>query len=280
MKQDFSLRPPQPAPCPGTEGPEAPARLGIVEQLRAMVAATTVEDVWALHTLNMAEYGFDRLLYGATHFKTSHSLGDLDDLNVLSNLSEGYTRAFIDQRLFENGPMVRWATEHEGYCSWRRMQDAYQAGLLSPAERRVVEFNREMGVVAGYTIAFRQISVRSKGAIGLVARPGLDQTDVDRIWEQHGADIMLLNDVMHLKIFNLPFGEAKPLLTPRQSEVLEWVGDGKTTLDIATILGVSPATVEKHLRLARQALAVDTTAQAVLKAWFQKQIFIVPRNRP
>jgi LuxR family transcriptional regulator len=47
--------------------------------------------------------------------------------------------------------------------------------------------------------------------------------------------------------------------------------------DIATIMGLTPATVEKHLRLAREALNVDTTAQAVLKAALQNQMFISDR---
>ncbi|MEJ2019255.1 MAG: helix-turn-helix transcriptional regulator, partial [Maritimibacter sp.] len=62
-------------------------------------------------------------------------------------------------------------------------------------------------------------------------------------------------------------------LTERQREVLSWIGDGKSNLDVATILGVSVATVEKHLRLARERLGVETTAQAVLKASFQNQIY-------
>ena len=65
------------------------------------------------------------------------------------------------------------------------------------------------------------------------------------------------------------------MLTNRQREVLEWVGDGKTTQDIATIMDLTPATVEKHLRLARESLDVETTAQAVLKASFQNQIFLL-----
>ena len=52
-------------------------------------------------------------------------------------------------------------------------------------------------------------------------------------------------------------------------------GDGKTTQDIAFLLGLTAATVEKHLRLAREALDVDTTAQAVLKAAFYNQMFVL-----
>ena len=84
-----------------------------------------------------------------------------------------------------------------------------------------------------------------------------------------------MNNVAHLKLTNLPYSTARRNLTSRQREALEWVGEGKTTQDIATIMGLTPATIEKHLRLAREALNVETTAQAVLKASFQNQIFVL-----
>jgi len=37
---------------------------------------------------------------------------------------------------------------------------------------------------------------------------------------------------------------------------------------------LTQATVEKHLRLARKVLGVETTAQAVIRAAFQNQIFL------
>ncbi len=149
------------------------------------------------------------------------------------------------------------------------------AGRLSEKERAIIDFNVKSGVRAGYSISFRDVSVRSKGAIGLCAKEGLRQHDVDEIWKEHGREITVINNVTHLRITAMPFASSRRALTPRQREVLEWVGDGKTMADIATIMGLTAATVEKHLRLAREALDVDTTAQAVLKASFQNQIFIV-----
>jgi LuxR family transcriptional regulator len=119
------------------------------------------------------------------------------------------------------------------------------------------------------------VSARSKGAIALTGRRGLSQDDVDAIWEAHGRDIILANNVAHLKITSLPYAPPTRGLTKRQREALQWVGDGKTTQDIAVLMGLTPATVEKHLRLARESLNVETTAQAVLKAAFQNQMFIV-----
>ena len=84
-----------------------------------------------------------------------------------------------------------------------------------------------------------------------------------------------MNNICHLKIMTLPYSAPSRTLTKRQKEALEWVGDGKTTQDIALLMGLTQATVEKHLRLARESLNVETTAQAVLKAALQNQMFVI-----
>jgi LuxR family transcriptional regulator len=145
--------------------------------------------------------------------------------------------------------------------------------------RKVIALNRNWGVAAGYTISFPEVSTRSRGAIGLVARPGLSQRDVEDRWTRDGPVVHLLNSAFHLKATSLPYSPVNPL-TPRQREVLEWVADGKTVQDIAVILGLTTATVEKHLRLAREALEVETTAQAVLKATQKNQIFVADLPGP
>lgn len=147
------------------------------------------------------------------------------------------------------------------------------SGEMDEAERKVVEFNINYKVLAGYTVAFKDSSSRAKGAVGLAANPEVSQDQVDALWQDYGRKIKLFSDAAHLKMISLPYKGVRRSLTPRQREALEWVGEGKTTQDIATIMGLTSATVEKHLRLAREALNVDTTAQAVLKASYQSQIF-------
>jgi DNA-binding CsgD family transcriptional regulator len=247
----------------------------LLTHLEAVIEATSIEDIWDLHTRKMAEYGFDCLLYGFTRFRTSNSFGNIEDLLVLSNHEQAYLDGFVKTGMFHHAPMVKWAAANEGACSWRWIEEQAHAGVLTPAEQRILEFNLKHNVRAGYSISFRDISVRSKGAIGLSAK-SLRQTDVEEIWQKFGREIVVINNMTHLRITNMPFASSRRALTPRQRETLEWVGDGKTTQDIATIMGLTPATVEKHLRLAREALDVETTAQAVLKASFQNQIFILP----
>ena len=246
----------------------------LVDQLSRLTNASSVEELWKLHTQQMEAYGFDRLMYGYTRYRTSNSLGDPQDWVLLSTQTPEYMKVFFDEGYYFHAPMIKWALANDGACSWRWMMDMGRIDNLTPSELRVMEFNREMNVTAGYTISFRSISERSKAAIALTARAGVTQDMVEQTWAKHGDEIIVMNNVMHLKLLTLPYtGERH--LTKRQREVLQWVGDGKTTQDIAVLLGLTPATVEKHLRLAREALDVETTAQAVLKAAFYNQMFMM-----
>ncbi len=245
----------------------------LVDYLDKIISACSIDTAWNHHVEAMAQFGFDRLLYGYTRFRSGQNFGSYDDVLLLSNHDEEFLREFVDGGLFQHAPMFKWATENVGACSWSWVRDHHDQ--MTSDELKVLELNRRMGINAGYSISFPTASDRSKGAIGLVARPGLTQSDVDDIWREHGRMIQQMNNVVHLKITSLPFPTRRRPLTARQREVLEWVGDGKTVMDIAEIMNVSIATVEKHLRLAREALDAETTAQAVLKASFQNHIFVL-----
>lgn len=192
----------------------------------------------------------------------------------MTNLSSSYVDKFVEDGHYFHGPMIQWALRNDGACSWRWMKEMIGTDLESQKEHEVIEFNKSYGIATGYTLSFRSVSQRSKGAIALIGDEGMSQDKVDQIWAQHGDELMVLNNVMHLKILALPHSGSRKLTT-RQREVLQWVGDGKTTQDIAILLGLTAATVEKHLRLARESLDVETTAQAVLKAAFYNQMFVL-----
>ncbi|WP_226782274.1 LuxR family transcriptional regulator [Oceaniglobus trochenteri] len=247
----------------------------MIDHLERIVEATSVEDVWQLHCDKMLSYGFDRLLYGFTRFRTATGFGDREDFLIMTNHDPEYADKFMNGGLYFHAPMVHWALNNNGACSWGWW--ANNADSLTPSERKVVAFNLSHGVTAGYSISFRDASIRNKGAIALTARRGMSQDEVEEIWSEHGRDITVMNNVAHLKLIQLPYSTPARQLTKRQREALEWVRDGKTTQDAAEIMGLTAATVEKHLRLAREALDVETTAQAVLKASFQNQIFVVER---
>lgn len=55
-------------------------------------------------------------------------------------------------------------------------------------------------------------------------------------------------------------------LSPRQTECLYWVQQGKSSRDIGVILGVSHRIVERHVFRACGRLGVRTRVQAVVRA--------------
>ena len=244
--------------------------ISVQESIRGIVYATAVEEVWKILLDAVQTAGFDNVLYGFTRFHTDYGFGDDNDHLFLTNFNRDYMQGYFLEGRYRNGPLVRWAVDNAGVCSWRWVQDHYHE--LSDAEREVADFNWSKGVTAGYTIAFPNSLRRYKGAIGMSLAPGAGtQEDADAIWARHGEALELLSCTAHLKLISMPL--PRRMLTKRQREVLEWIADGKTVGDIAQILGLNRATVEKHLRLARESLGVETTAQALLKASLHNHIF-------
>ena len=240
--------------------------------LLTMTRTTRLETLWEAWLARMSEYGFDMLMYAATRFRTVNGTGDLADAMILSNYPAAFQEAYLQGGLFRDAPMVRWAMNNVGSISWSEIARDAAEGRLPPSVMRVIEHNRRHGIVAGYGISFPRVSVRSSHGIGL-GTSTMSQSQVDALWRDKGAEIELVCHVAHLTLLSLPYGMHGRTLTGRQREVLELVADGKTIQDAATILGLNPATIEKHLRLAREALDVDTTAQAIMKATAQNQFF-------
>lgn len=241
--------------------------------LSEIAQAETIQEAWEKSVDKLMPLGFSRLNYGLTRFRFKNSIGDPTDALYLSTADPAYMNEYFKGGHFARTPVFRWVMSNTGSCTWRWVDEDRARGKLSPSELKALEVNARMGVTAGVSISFPETGHRIKGAMGLIADKGMTHDDVDAIWAKHADEICAITHMMHLKIVSLPLQSTNRALTKRQREALEWVADGKTSQDIAILLGVSAATVEKHLRLAREALDVETTAQAVAKATLLNVIF-------
>mgnify|MGYP001172530334 CR=1 FL=1 len=251
---------------------EAAEPLPLVEFLDRALATTAIEDIWALHVDQMAAYGFDRLLYASSRLGPVKGVPRPAESLILSTLPPDYLRDFLDGGLYLVAPMVRWAVENTGAKPFARTLEAGRCAPLSPCEQRLQSLEQRFGIDAGYTISFPHPSYRARGGISLYAPPDWTQDEVDDLWGRHGKELSVMNTVVHTHLTTLP-SRAQAALTGRQREVLEWVACGLTSQGIARKMGLTAATVEKHLRLAREALGVETTTQAVLHAAIHNQLF-------
>lgn len=244
-----------------------------MKTLRPYLHMSCVEDLWAHHTQVMADYGFDRLFYAFNAFRGAGLYDNPEDALLLTNMPTDYVEAYVNGGMFRDGLMMRWATQNVGVASWHDVYAKMSEHTLTKGEQAMRALNEKHEILAGYTISFPMSIKNANAGIGLAAKKGMTQQDADRVWAKHGAEIEIINHVAHLCILQLPATGQRTLLTLRQSEVLELVADGKTMQDIALILERNVATIEKHLRGARDALGVETTAQAVRKASILNQIF-------
>lgn len=245
----------------------------ILSLLTRIAESRTSAEVWGLAVGHFSRLGFARVNYGFTLFRGPRSVGDPDDALFMTSCDAVYAKFYFRNGFFAKTPAFRWTLNNVGACTWSWVREAFLKGELSPEEAETVRQNMAMGILAGITVSFPESSTRAKGAMGLIADPGLDPPTVDRIFAERRDEILALAHMMHLRLTHLPFPTARRPLTQRQREALEWVADGKTTQDVALLMEISPAMVEKHLRLAREALSVDTTAQAVAKSALMNLIF-------
>jgi DNA-binding CsgD family transcriptional regulator len=247
----------------------------VLDQVDRILKCASVNDVWALHTERMSTYGFDRLLYLTTRFRAHGRWGDSADMLVLSNYDKSIVDRYVGKGLHKRANMVPREKSKPGAYSWREFLERQKRGEITEAEKKLGDLRTKWEMNAGYTIWFDEISERNKSVIGLCANRKLSQDNVDSLWSEKGNEILLLNNIVHLKISQLPHTGGRNPLTKRQREVLQWVADGKTVNDIAQIMLLSPVTVEKHLRLAREAFGAETTGQAVRKASILNQLFLI-----
>ncbi|WP_082658265.1 LuxR family transcriptional regulator [Paracoccus sp. MKU1] len=245
----------------------------MLKDIEVILAARSTQAVWQHYVARLTGLGFPHVSYHAVQILQAPCDRMRDDGVLLSSYSQRLMQELAALDLLESAPMHQWLAHNRGSESWDWMQRRRLAGRLSPREERAMDIFARYGHVAGYAISMGEDVDRIRAGVIVGGPIGMRQDRLDALWAQHGRVVEALSGLMHLRISSLPHVERESLLTLRQREVLECISVGRTTQEIAGILEVAPATVEKHLRLARKALGAKTTAQAILLAASRKQIF-------
>ncbi|MFN7003678.1 MAG: helix-turn-helix transcriptional regulator, partial [Roseinatronobacter sp.] len=219
-------------------------------------------------------YGFSGIIYGYSPNSRGSIAGAREDFLLLSTLDRRLMAMLVDKGYYRESITVNWAINNAGVASWTMTSEDAQMHGFVPSDEALKFFMDFFGMRAGCTIGFPTASTRGKGVMALIAEPGLTQADVDAGLVRFSDALFVVATVAHRAMTALPYLGAKRSLTPRQREVLEWVAEGKTVADIARILNLAQPTIEKHLKLARETLGVETTAHAVIKAAFLNQMFV------
>ncbi|MEM9797505.1 MAG: autoinducer binding domain-containing protein [Pseudomonadota bacterium] len=235
-----------------------------VEALDRIIRATSVEAAWDAFGEAAAACGFVTLLYGMARHPGPPDPIDPAEVLILHRGSPGWLDAYVDEQLYIDNPLFEWVQHNEGFDSVARIAAAFD-GPLSPQMARLIALRAEHGIGPGYVGGLRDTMPGVNAGLTVNLPGGTEPEQAEAAWALHGAHMETLSRALHLRVATLP----QPLLRPlssRQREVLEWYSQGKAVRDIAVIIGVDASTVEKHLRLAREALNATNTSHAVRKA--------------
>lgn len=136
---------------------------------------------------------------------------------------------------------------------------------LSAIESKAWHYLADFGLIEGFTVP-----VHSPGYFGFVTVVG-DKND--RGWarriETQAERLLFLTHVFHeatRERFPLFIEAEETPLSTRERECLRWAAAGKTTEEVAVILGLSHETVRVYFKRAMRKLGATNRAQAVARA--------------
>jgi DNA-binding CsgD family transcriptional regulator len=223
-------------------------------------------DILDLSTVPGHTENFERFIEQLCH-RLGVEYGSYGTVNPMTGLAQGYAtykqewkEHYVQHNLQQTDPTIHRAALSIAPVDWSRFE-------------RDARFHSVFRSAHDFGISAQGISVPIRGPYGdrglLSVTAGIPERD----WVRHSRQIVgeLQVAAVHLHDAVMRSGHlmpalARPVLSTREREVLQWVAAGKSQQDIGDILSISHRTVEVHLRSAREKLGALTTIQAVGRA--------------
>ena len=244
-----------------------------ISSFEAVVNATTTAEIQASYRRAMARLGFRNIFYAARFMMAVPPTVLQEKVEIFSTMPPDFVKTLTVRDLIIPSPWASWSRKNTGSISTRELLACRSDRAGKDTAAQSVSLARDYGLLAARLVSLKDCVLRSHGAVVLNPHAGASHDDEDRVWTRHQREAMVLSSVMHMRMASIRRPTFLPRLTERQIQVLEWSSAGKTVAETAIILGISAATVEKHLRLARDALGARTTGQAILTAHLTQQLF-------
>lgn len=230
------------------------------DRLERFSAASSIDDITSLLRGHATDLGFDSFVYALrmpTHFSDAKVV-------MLNGYPDGWVGHYFDQALYDDDPVMAHCANHIVPVQWHDLK----LPRASAGERMMNEAG-EFGLKSGITMPihspFGELGVLSFA----VNRPVETASEIT----QHALPcVQMLASYVHEAVRRLSVsvdGTIRPQLTPRESECLRWVADGKTSWEIGQLLTMSESTVTFHLNNAMQKLDVCNRQHAVARATLQ-----------
>lgn len=228
--------------------------------ITALAAASSVEDIHAVCSDLCSSYGFDHFIYGA---RTPVSIVN-PSLFIISGFPLEWWEHYKERNYFQVDPTVAHCAQNITPVSWRSLAPLRES---DERVRHFMEEAHEFKLRSG--VSFPLHGIRGEAAIfSLVAEA--EGAQIEQQISRILPEVQLLTGYLHESVNRLveirEIGSAGPQLTDREKECLLWGSEGKTTWEVAQILGISERTVIFHLQNATTKLNVSNRQHAIARA--------------
>jgi LuxR family quorum-sensing system transcriptional regulator CciR len=137
---------------------------------------------------------------------------------------------------------------------------------LAADQLRILNEAREAGLADGVTIPIHAPDALPASCSLVIGPDGVDPLNAQKA---HWYGVYAHECARRLRLAGMP---AKPVLSPRERQCLQLLGQGKNDGDMATILGLSEHTVHNVVRRAMHKYGVASRVQAFVRALRDGQI--------
>lgn len=227
------------------------------DQLQLLVSAKTKEELYSGLTKAASLLGFDYFAYG---MRLSFPVA-APRIELFNNYPEEWQTRYAASNYIAVDPTVRHGMQSTLPIIWEEPLFAQTRDLWEDAN------------ASGLSVGWAQSAYTRPGVAGLLtlarSHDVLDQSELS----QKTPLLVWFNQIAQLGIqqFLLPqlIEQRQIQLTDRESEVMRWTADGKTSFEISVILGITERTVNFHLNNIQNKFGVKNKVAAAVQAVLQ-----------
>jgi DNA-binding NarL/FixJ family response regulator len=171
-------------------------------------------------------------------------LASIEGVELVGEAEDGLETIALAKRLSPDLLLLDVAMPHVG-------------GLAAIGEIRRWSPDTRVAVLTGITRALTLSQLRASGAVGLLLKSCPPQELAEGLRAIVAGEEYIATSVRRL----LDASEAAPVLTMRERQILSLVAKGRTNVDIARLLHISPKTADNHRTNLMRKLAVHSAAE-------------------
>ena len=227
-----------------------------------MDVALAIGDATSLHTLaNLTEKFLqerDYSKFGVAYVRQEGT--EFTEVVPLSNISEDFLTSYAEQEYFLRDPLQQHCLRTTTPFVW---DEVLALEHHEPIVRQIYSEAADFGLPNGMTIPIRSFD----GLHGTVTFGGVR----DKFGKKERLELNILALALHARVAELSEEVHQPnkgkRLSHREQETLKWGALGKTSEEIASILGLTKRTVDQHFENAGKKLGTVNRVHTVVQAF-------------